>query len=167
MKRLLLLLLLTLPALARPSYTFVPGKSFGPITLGQSPDQLKQALKDWTYEVEPYVIGDLYHVPKTGTEQFNCSFDTKHVLKMITLSSNQFKMQGDPKIAPGASQQEIQARFGKPTTNTLDSFGGYWDYNNHGLCFFFPSSRQPAIYGKGHCLSVAIYEPGKSKYATK
>ena len=167
MKRLLLLLLLTLPVLAKPTYTFVPGKSFGPVTLGQSPEQLKQALSDWTYDFEHYASGHLYHFPKTGIEQFNCAFTTDHVLQEVTLSSNKFKMKGDPGMGPGASQEAIQRRFGKPTTNTLDRFGGYWDYNQQGLCFFFPSSRQPAIYGKGHCLSVAIYVPGTSRYATK
>ena len=167
MKRLLLLLLLALPALAEPLYTFVPGKSFGPVTLGQSPEQLKQALSDWTYEVEPYAIGDVYSFPKTGTVLFSCSFTTSHVLQEVSLTSNKFKMEGDPGIGPGASQEAIERRFGKPTTNTLDRFGGYWDYNKDGLCFFFPSKREPAVYGKGHCLSLAIYVPGTSRFAKK
>src|SRR4051812_48442303 len=137
MKRLLIFLLLVLPALGKPAYRFVPGKSFGPVRLGQSPEQLKQALPGWTYEVEPYTIGDLYHFPKSGVEQFNCAFGTDHILREIPLSSDQFRMQGDPGIGPGASQEAITRRFGKPTTNTLDRFGGYWDYNQNGLCFFF------------------------------
>lgn len=168
MRSLLLLILLTaVPAWAVPNYTFVPGKSFGPVALGQSPEQLKQAFKDLTYDLNPVVIGDVYTFPKSGPQLFNCSFTPDHRIKEITLSSNQFKMQGDPSIGPGASQLALQSALESRPETPWTALVVIGTIAVTAFASFFPTLASPLSTARWRVLNVVIYPVGQSRFTTK
>ena len=161
-----LLLALTVTATAqRVEYSFEPGKRLGPIVLGQTPDQMLAVLEEWTFQVEPYTIGDVYHFPAEEPSQFSCGFSKQHVLREITISDRQFTLQGHSKIGPGTGKDLVLQQFGEPSTDTTGEFGGYLDYDSLGICFHFPSARRdPAPYGEGNVGSITLYVPGTSRF---
>ena len=164
--RLAIFLLLTLtPVVAKDAnFAFEPGKSLGSAVLGQSPDAMLKGLSGWTCDIEPYAVGDLYHFPKTGPQQFLCSFTKDRKLNEITIRDKSCRMKGAPAIGPGCGKEDILKQFGKPSRDTLDKFGGYWDYNAKGICFHFPGNRETPRFGAGKVESISLYTPGTSRY---
>ena len=164
--RLAIFLLLALtPVVAKDAnFVFEPGKSLGSASLGQAPDAMLKGFSGWTYDIEPYAIGDVYHFPKTGPQQFLISFTTDHKLKGITILDKSCRMKGVPAIGPGCSKEAVLKQFGKPTRDTLDKFGGYWDYDAKGICFHFPSSRETPRFGVGKIDAISLYTPGTSRF---
>ncbi len=161
------LILLLTPAFGKDAnFVFEPGRSLGSTTLGQTPEAMLKAFPGWTYGIEHYAIGDVYYFPKEsdGPSQFGCSFTKDHKLEELTLSDRSCRMKGVPAIGPGCSKESIRKQFGKPSSDTLDKFGGYWDYNAQGICFHFPNSREKPRFGVGKVEAVTLYVPGKSRF---
>ncbi len=168
MRRLWLSLLLAItltPAIAENAvFTFRPGKSFGPVALGASRDQMLQALSGWAYDVDRRVVGDTYFFPPDGQPRLLIGVGTDDKVKEVTLHDKAFRMTGASSIGPGCSKDDLLKQFGKPSSDALTEHGGYWDYNSKGVCFHFPSSRETPRFGKGRVESVSLYKPGASRY---
>ena len=173
MKRLLTLMLWALCtglAISKPAnFTFTPGKSFGPVHVGQSLRSSLAALKGWTWNIdqEGYASGRYYTFPKEQPGvmvQFILGFNPENQLRDVSLYDRSCVMQGHPEIHLGCTRKQVEAALGPCKDGTNEAC----DYRDLGIQFNFASGLPPRAelpyavpkFAPGQCDLIMIYRPG-------
>lgn len=167
-KILLLLLLLTSAALARPTHhQITPGKSLGSLALGQPLETALKFFSGWSYTVDDdYAIGPYYIFPqesKSSLVQFILGFDSARNLRDIEIHDAGCSLAGHPEVHLGCTMAAVTKALG-PGRRTGDS---HLEYSSLGIRFMFedgspPRAQDPhrvAKFSKGQCQTIQIYRP--------
>lgn len=170
MTSLVLWFLLLACASAKPTnFEFVPGKSFGPLRLGQSFKQCVAALPGWTYNKDGfgYVNDPIYVFPKEAKGvfvEFLLSVTPKqHTLRRVQIHDPSCFLKGHPEIRLGCSAQQVIRALGPVAGDVSD----YLDYPHLGIRFIFEDGRPPRAadpfnvrkFKKGQCQLIQLFVP--------
>ena len=166
---LVFLMLLTAVVLAEPAgFEFEPGKSMGPVTLGDTLDDCKMALAGWTYSIsDEYVIGPYYIYPKEEEGvlvQFILGFTPSGRLRDIEIHDPSIALDGHPEVHLGCTRDAVVSALG-PANQDLDT---YLEYEDLGIRFMFEDGEPPRAddphkvpkFGKGQCETIQCFVPG-------
>lgn len=167
---LVLWFLLLACASAKPTnFEFVPGKSFGPLRLGQPFKDCVAALPGWTYNKDSfgYVNHPHYVFPKEAKGvfvEFLLSVTPKqNTLRQVEIHDPSSFLKGHPEIRLGCTAQQVVRVLGPVAEDSLDRL----DYPHLGIRFFFESGRPPRQedpylvrkFKKGQCKTIQIFAP--------
>jgi hypothetical protein len=131
-------------AAAKPAgFAFVPGKSFGPVQLGDTFSQCVAKLPGWTYNDDGsgYVIGPSFVFPREakGTlTQFILGFTPKKVLRNVEIHDESCYLEGHPKVRLGCTLKDVEAALGPARPG---SYPTQLDYPHLGIRFNFEDGR--------------------------
>ncbi|MBX3172130.1 MAG: hypothetical protein KF760_32295 [Candidatus Eremiobacteraeota bacterium] len=147
---------------------FSPGRSLGPLRLGQSVKATLAALKAFTHELDDdYAIGPIYQFPAQGTVQLLANFDRKDHLTGLEIHDPSCTLQGFPKVHLGCGREAVVAALGPPD----DDDPYYLEYKKLGVRFLFEDGRPPRQqdpykvpkFKKGQCEMIMLFAPGSER----
>lgn len=164
----LLCLLLGLPLLAAPpkTWSIVPGVGLGPFKVGTAQKELQKTLaaEGVKFANQTMDKGARWSCPAGADEEkFAFLFDAaKGPVDQVAIYSPEFSVQGHDGIRVSCSHEAVLKEFPKPSKD----LGGWVDYNELGLYFYFNSrsSRELPKYGPGMCEAIIVYTPGRSTW---
>lgn len=143
---------------------FSPGRSLGPLRLGQSVKATLSTVKLSHDLDDEYAIGPTYQFPAHGMVQLLASFDRKDHLIGLEIHDPSCTLQGFPKVHLGCSREDVLAALGKADGD--DPY--YLEYRKLGIRFLIEDGKPPRAedpykvpkFKQDQCDNIMIFKPG-------